>query len=372
MPEILVKDSGVMLIGSGFSRALKFPSVDELTQRTRSMEGNASDALRAILNTLEPIYSTVLPREWKLKQRPNYEEIYYYSTTISRAYADPIHDANASIARKEFHAQLESTLGHKCGGDCADGVLHVMMESILDIVHGDLNRRITSVSPLEHFCAMLRDLSPAGVRVFTTNHDLVLERIFREIDQDYVDGFNFTKGREYVWDVRQFQDSKLPWLVKLHGSIDWRKASGPNYFKAIRKIDAEVPGYGPPELLLGTLNKYFEYTQGIYFSGLQLLANSLRESSKLLSIGYGFGDLGVNNLIVHWLEGSKDRRVVIVDPNAKELEREFLEAYDFLRTALDCREEDSNGNLVVPDSRMLAAGTRIERVHWDGASISWD
>lgn len=60
---------------------------------------------------------------------------------------------------------------------------------------------------------------------------------------------------------------------------------------------------------------------------LTCVGNSLLYISRLVCIGYGFGDYHVNRLIRTWLEGSVDRRLLIVDPSVKRIPTELMHLY---------------------------------------------
>jgi hypothetical protein len=123
-------------------------------------------------------------------------------------------------------------------------------------------------------------------------------------------------------------------LFKLHGSIDNNiiYADGSRkerlktnygvteYFQEVE--DKENGGHTlpllhseiDPDFLSGTTNKIRYYTDDTYYVNLfQHFENNLLNSDKLIVIGYGFQDSGINTYLEsHFL--SKGKKMIVIDP----------------------------------------------------------
>jgi hypothetical protein len=86
--------------------------------------------------------------------------------------------------------------------------------------------------------------------------------------------------------------------------------------------------------LAGTFNKILEYGNGIYAELHHQFYRSLRDTTRLVVCGYGFGDKVINSRIVEWLYAFADNLVIIVDPRPAELKKsarwELASRWDYL------------------------------------------
>jgi len=74
-------------------------------------------------------------------------------------------------------------------------------------------------------------------------------------------------------------------------------------------------------MLIGSFNKIFEYSGGIFSDLFCAFRGSLGSARRLVVGGYGFGDKGVNQLIVQWLRESVERKLIIVHKDYKDCGR---------------------------------------------------
>jgi hypothetical protein len=68
-----------------------------------------------------------------------------------------------------------------------------------------------------------------------------------------------------------------------------------------------------PVLLVGTFNKMLNYTSAFFLPLHFAFFRELDRTDRLIVCGYSFGDKGINQHIVNWLDGKHHRRMAIVN-----------------------------------------------------------
>jgi hypothetical protein len=169
-------------------------------------------------------------------------------------------------------------------------------------------------------------------KLWTRNSPIGFDLIL-DLARQFADGFFPPDG-----DVAFFEPSLLDSpegikLLKLHGSRDWRwtrvkeKAAWRDcYTKVVSgepwqrgtlsgiQIEHELPA----GMLVGTMNKLFDYHFGITQEVLLRFHRTLRETDTLVVSGYGWGDFAANGWLKNWLGASPGHRIVLLhrDPEA--------------------------------------------------------
>jgi len=67
-----------------------------------------------------------------------------------------------------------------------------------------------------------------------------------------------------------------------------------------------------PKFLVGTTNKILDYTASIYADIFTYVNLSLQNLDFLIISGYGFGDRGINTLIIEWLYSNVNHRILLI------------------------------------------------------------
>jgi hypothetical protein len=138
------------------------------------------------------------------------------------------------------------------------------------------------------------------------------------------------------WDPDAFESAiERVRILKLHGSLNWFQFENRDAVWTSRigisdkypwsvlnaKGELELPENGQPQFLIGTFNKMIEYTSPVYLTHYYQFARSLESLSTLIVCGYGFGDKGINGPIVDWMNGSSERRMLVIHPRPVSLAR---------------------------------------------------
>lgn len=171
------------------------------------------------------------------------------------------------------------------------------------------------------------------ISIFSLNHDLVLEKFFKNTNITLDDGFMVKNRILPEWNGFNHRESTLKFL-QLHGSINWFSAQLRNTTKryTIMKVpnniyperlyevhkDIDI-GIGRPELLIGTFNKMWGYLGGIFEEQYFTFVNYLKTTDILIISGYGFGDKGINTKLSDWLRNSNSKKMIIIHPCRSQL-----------------------------------------------------
>jgi hypothetical protein len=202
------------------------------------------------------------------------------------------------------------------------------------------------------FASYLNQLVNSGVKlnVHTLNHDLLFEHIASKhilLWQHFSDGFD-ELGSPYYGEVstedrirktykvrlRQFTDNfnKNLCIYKLHGSIDTYRADISsrdetrikkdwgvgNIYKEVYNDNLKKFEYKLtlqqiyPDFLSGTTSKITQYDYPFFKELIQHFEKNLEASNKLIVIGYGFKDEGINNILIRKYL-SKGRPMTVID-----------------------------------------------------------
>lgn len=208
----------------------------------------------------------------------------------------------------------------------------------------------------ESFIYYLVDLAKEDyvVHIHTLNHDLLFDHIgnsteiqsyfcdgYSELGTNYYGDFDYRSSISVEFKVRlkSFQNHfNLPIrFYKLHGSIDTYSFSlayptpdrtriktnygVDNFWKEVYDEKTDTYSYARgitsvyPDFLSGTTEKVLNYSDPYYEIMFNYFKGNLESSDKLIIVGYGGGDLGINDLISsHFI--SHGKIPCVIDPYA--------------------------------------------------------
>lgn len=186
----------------------------------------------------------------------------------------------------------------------------------------------------------LRDRHLPQPWIFTTNYDLFSETALDRIGVPYCNGFQGTVERRFNPSTfryalaEQLDISAKRWvsvdgflyLCKLHGSVNWQE-DGRGLFP-IREFSAGA-AKSHRVMIYPTPTKQ-NSSFGAPYSDLfrQFQTRVAREQSVLVTIGYGFGDEHINNLIFQALTVPTFRLIAFIDPDTDGEVRKLRELED--------------------------------------------
>lgn len=157
------------------------------------------------------------------------------------------------------------------------------------------------------------------INLFTLNHDLLVEYYLRTKNITHTDGFYPNQDDLNYFNLSKFwQSPQQIRIVKLHGSIDryyhnqsMIKASDPDHIN-----DTSSNGFcdsSVPSVLSGKIVKMLDYSKPIHADLYGYFRVKLAtEISKLIVVGYGFGDKGINNALSSWFGLNSNNRLIVI------------------------------------------------------------
>lgn len=194
---------------------------------------------------------------------------------------------------------------------------------IRDTVWRMLNRPVERVDHLTAIIDGCRTLET--VDLFELNHDRVLEKALADAQLGVADGFARSAGDVVFWDDR-FDDTIRHF--KLHGSITWfhrqlpeeswrgwvvarSKTDDPYHERGAGGELLEFPADGRPALLTGTFDKPLDYDGTVFADQHYRFHEALRTADVVVVLGYGFRDKAINTRLIGWLNGARNRRMIV-------------------------------------------------------------
>ena len=266
-------------------------------------------------------------------RRTNYEDLFY----IARQVSDELYGEIENPAILKFIGELETEISPfieeakvaGCHNIHSFGALvRETRNYIADIVWNRLSIQPNSRSHLDviaHACKSVNIIS-----ISTLCHDTHAETFLRERGISLSDGFSEPRAEVKYWNGDFYVSEAVPFL-KLHGSVNWfsfSRQSGSTYDGGIcipLKSDPEhmytedgellrLGNGGRPLLLIGTFNKIYAYTSGIYGELHHRFRATISEADQMVICGYSFGDKGINIAIIEWFYDRPGRRLVIIHP----------------------------------------------------------
>lgn len=308
------------------------------------------------------------------KKVTNYEDLFYVASQIYDSelfnYDNPVVQPFIDKIIKEVKPLLKGKQGEIRKKWELHELADEAMNYIHDIVWHHLGKKPINISYLKFLKDAYEDSKIERIRIFSLNHDLVIEEYFKTADIPYIDGFGKPINDVKYWDYNLYKVKGKISISKLHGSINWFKFSREEY--APNEIGIPLHGnfwrtkdpngiyqhpvHGRPMLLVGTFNKILQYTYDIYFLLYYLFYNNLNEINTLIISGYSFGDKGINIRIIEWMYSNKERKIIVIHPEIEKL------------------KNSSRGSIYlkwdkwIKDKKMVVIQKSIQEISWNEIS----
>jgi len=357
---LLMNNNLLFLLGSGISINAVMPSTAEITEVVLTAEGVKRETslpryrIRQEHNELMdykyiPEIVELIKIIWTIIKIYYYNNNYYSQRFVN--YEDIYYIINE--IKLELNGEIESPIIESFVIDIRNQILPKLIRSNSEIEH-DIAFKELIYETIEYIKSIVRsmlskdfnkDLSYLNflnsfnnddrfkeINIFTLNHDLLIEEYFKNCNINFESGFEKVdeKGKR-IWNPFLFEkrSGKKIKLYKLHGSINWYRyeKGGLGWFNE-KICFTEIPdrdAFSLPSdnlLLVGSYNKLSEYTSGIFAFILGQFNYRLLKCNKLIIIGYGFHDSGINKQISNWVYTNKKNRVVLIDPNIEKIKND--------------------------------------------------
>jgi hypothetical protein len=356
MPYLTSKSEGfnvAFLLGSGVSfSVLKLSGeLNKLVLNGRASDGRVvtrgSESLYRLVHpsNVEPLSDQWTPRvktflgwlvEWLRPDRHDYESLFFacqqLDDDLSGEYENPLlRPFVESCAQRAADWWGDDPVFEFTGPEPPLRMVHALARESRNYIAGavasalefDGEMQEPIHSPLLHACA---DSGVGFIDIITLNHDALLERSFKTANVGVEDGFGQAHDMDGVeqWNGYRMEQPPRIRLVKLHGSIDWWEISREARRRLVRgvgypfRIRDRFEQYWDtpdqrPRILVGTTNKMLDYLQPFNLDRLAVFRRSLLRCHGLVVAGYGFGDKGVNTMLVEWCH-TRNQRLAVIDP----------------------------------------------------------
>lgn len=339
-----MRNSVMFLLGSGVSRPAGFPSTPEITsqvftgnkvirhtdsryylsENSNELERHwTNDYLPQVLLLLQSIKK--LMTSYRKEESLNYEILYYFIQQL-----DDYESGNyLNMALYPFIEAVKRRM-QVSNNNNPTRFIDVFSEAEAYIRH-TVWHMLGSVPLNKHsHLSLISDAITDGdiskVNIATLNHDVLMEQHLNDKEISFNDGFGSSVNGVRYWE-NSFSDRNN--LLKIHGSINWFTLE-PNHGDWFNnKIGIVLDGdidhakspqgnlmknmpYRQPHILIGTFNKIYEYTGGVFSEVYYQFLTLLKSTNRLIVSGYSFGDKGINGAILEWLYSDKQNRIIVI------------------------------------------------------------
>jgi hypothetical protein len=319
--------SPLFFFGSGASNA---PKVESLTKAVRVTENkrytlDGSEVWRRIDTCFE--YAGA-DKQLEMAAKSLTRCIYDYLTWQNGSnftYEDVAH----------LFFELKKPLPKTCQFADFNDVAYAAHNRLSAIVRDELETTPDGKSRLGSFPAFINQVIAATghpIRIVTLNHDTRIEEAMVECgipnpNLGFIVNDSSPTGIS-IFSQDRLAEASHAKILKLHGSVDWFWQYRPEcqYARMSQQALDGAEGVWENALFLsGTENKPIQYKYLLYPALFEEFEKQLEQARRIVVVGYGFGDGGVNERFERWLEAQPEHRMLIVDPNPAGL-REKLTA----------------------------------------------
>ena len=148
-----------------------------------------------------------------------------------------------------------------------------------------------------------------NISIVTTNYDILFEEAAKYEKIDYTDGFSKSENRNNLkFDIQNFNEDKIN-IIKVHGSLTWRR-----YYSDIYKD--KIENIKNPVMIFPSVNKYSQSYEKPYFELFDKFRELLtKKNTFLITNGFSFLDNHIAKMIIEKIKENKNLTVLITDYN---------------------------------------------------------
>jgi len=336
-------DKIAFLFGSGISIPAKIPStleISEILLNSKSIvRGSAEnfffdnpkrfewslykDIPQRVQNFLNVLKIEIEQYYNNISRTINYEDIYYLLDFIEYNYYQNEGNPAFKYIIKEFEPKIKDIL-IPLDPDLEDSfdmnrLLYESKRYIKQTTAKLLSVQAQNFSGLRFLQDVLLKKDYNSFDIFSLNHDTVIEQFFNNYNISFNDGFQRNSSNVEIWNPQLFENEDKIKLYKIHGSVNWQyydqENCEDNQICKIPEID-KYDTISNSLILIGTHNKISDYIKDLYLELYYRFYKNLNNHNKLIIIGYGFNDRGINQKIFNWLYNPFNK-LLIIDPQVE-------------------------------------------------------
>lgn len=261
----------------------------------------------------------------------------HLETLIKETKFAPI-DKEGKIITDKLSKDLESLLSKAGMKQIVDGnkKLEESIKAAREFIVTKCSLDLPDDAPHAHFLnkVILRPQKFPRVKIFTLNYDTLFEQAAAKEKFTVLDGFTFSSprafnGRYFDYDIIETkhnrQDkkdstiSKLFYLFKMHGSLNWGKKGN-----EIEQIDGKIE-VNDRVMIFPQDSKYEHSYEQPYFEMMARFQQAMRtENTLLITIGFSFLDKHISSVILESLKQNSSLNLIsLTYPSVVGNEKEY-------------------------------------------------
>ena len=166
-----------------------------------------------------------------------------------------------------------------------------------------------------------------NLSIVTTNYDVLFEEAMEEEKIEYIDGFS-DSGDRNKFDIKNFEKNNIECvnLLKIHGSLSWRK-----YYSDIYKD--KIENIKNPVIIYPSSNKYSQSYQKPYYELLNTFQELLRnKDSLLITVGFSFQDNHIAKIVIESLKENNELTLLVTDLNINQTHKNWKEIEELMKS----------------------------------------
>lgn len=250
----------------------------------------------------------------------NYEDIYYLVDFIRKNIYGSEKNPAFKYLLKNFENvinELSSPIDPIIDSDISfQELLNEVIRYLEYSVILSLSKSPSNFNGISFIKDLLIDAKYSRIDLFTLNHDLIIEKYFKSLDETLCDGFTKEENEYRFWDKVIYNVNSRINFYKLHGSVDWYYYDPESWVdRRVCKCSPKVIWRDPrkPILLIGTYNKSAKYIESIFLDLFCLFYKTIYIHNTIIVVGYSFGDRAINEKLFDWVL-KENNRMIIIDP----------------------------------------------------------
>jgi len=208
---------------------------------------------------------------------------------------------------------------------CKD--IKIKIENLIFEHYGEINRSLVVKLYKPIFDFFKEQYGLFTIPIFSTNYDIVIEKLSELKKYKIIDGFESQKTKKYTWKRKTFDKYKqeedyinIP-LFKLHGSVTWYKKSGEILYFEVPFSTKKTKNIRNV-LIFPTQNKIS--IKDPFYTAYDYFHRCIDKSKLLIVIGYSFRDYDTLTKIKSSLAYNESLKIIIFDTKAEEYKKKLF------------------------------------------------
>lgn len=360
------KQKLLIIVGAGASIEFGMPSANAISDIFRSLKIKNIKKDVDIYNHVEDKiqkYFDSNPKNGLIK-KTNFEEVLYFLYFIDSLYTsnykNPLSALISHLDETSFFAEIKYKISELNFSDIANLLIDYLLKYFRDMCK-DIQRKYSD--KISKVRCLLEELSEEyEIGIISLNYD----DIFYQAKQNLFTGFN-SEGEFKPLDV--IDRNKWDFIYYLHGSVHFNMRIHKTelheiFWQEDLKVEFSQNSFGrslnrtmeevalPNSVIIAGYEKTNQMQRNPFRTYYSIFDKLVYKAAKFLVIGYGFGDIHVNNAL-SLIKENRKRNVVIIDYSSNNQDpmafRNDVFTYNLFKTIpVDVNEIGSKDSAIPP------------------------